>query len=253
MVWGYFSCFGLGPLVPVIGNMKSEMYVDILDNAALPTLWQYFGEGSFLFQQDNCFNHTSRLAQTWFDKMGVQKLDWPSQNPDLNPIEHLWDELERRLRSQPNRPPSLQALTSPVMDAWKAIPMTPQEWRRVLFSDESALVRQIDSRQVFIWRNDGARFHPSNLTEIDSDESALARQNDSRQVFIWRNGGARFHPYYLTEFGEKKAKERMNYYHVEFPVVRMHDTVRSGIPNDPRYARLETLVPTPPHSTIRVT
>ncbi|GFX29167.1 QLQ domain-containing protein [Trichonephila clavipes] len=28
-VWGCFSWFGLGPLVPVIGNMNSEMYVDI--------------------------------------------------------------------------------------------------------------------------------------------------------------------------------------------------------------------------------
>ncbi|GFV89659.1 transposable element Tcb1 transposase [Trichonephila clavipes] len=55
--------------------------------------------------------------------MGVQKLDWPSHSPDLNPIEHLWDELERRLRSQPNRPSSLQAFTSAVMDAWKAVPM----------------------------------------------------------------------------------------------------------------------------------
>ncbi|GFX65393.1 hypothetical protein TNCV_4475131 [Trichonephila clavipes] len=55
--------------------------------------------------------------------MGVQEQDSPSQSPDLSPIEHLWDELERRLRSQPNRPSSLQALTSAVMDAWKAIPM----------------------------------------------------------------------------------------------------------------------------------
>ncbi|GFU94529.1 transposable element Tc1 transposase [Trichonephila clavipes] len=123
MVWGCFSWFGLGPLASVIENMNTEMYVDIMDNAALPTLWQYFGEGPLLFQQDNCSIHTSRLAQTWFDEMGVQKLDCPSQSPDLNPIEHLWDELERRLRSQPNRPSSLQALTSAVMDAWKAIPM----------------------------------------------------------------------------------------------------------------------------------
>ncbi|GFX03650.1 QLQ domain-containing protein [Trichonephila clavipes] len=55
--------------------------------------------------------------------MGVQKLAWPSQSPDLNPIVHLWDELELRFRSQPNRPSSLQALTSAVMDAWKGIPM----------------------------------------------------------------------------------------------------------------------------------
>ncbi|GFV31925.1 transposable element Tcb1 transposase [Trichonephila clavipes] len=104
-------------------KMNSEIYVDIMDNAALPTLRQYFGEGQFLFQQDNCSIHTSRLAQTWFDEMGVQKLDWPSQSPDLNPVEHLWDELERRLRSQPNRPSSLQALPSAVMNTWKAIPM----------------------------------------------------------------------------------------------------------------------------------
>ncbi|GFW63872.1 transposable element Tcb1 transposase [Trichonephila clavipes] len=123
MVWRCFSRFGLGPLVPVIGNMNSEMYVDILNNAALPTLWQHFGEGPFLFQQDNCSIHTSRLAQTGFEEMGVQKLDCPSQSPDPNPIEHFWDELERRLRSQPNRPFSLQELTSAVMDAWKAVPM----------------------------------------------------------------------------------------------------------------------------------
>ncbi|GFW68499.1 DDE_3 domain-containing protein [Trichonephila clavipes] len=58
-----------------------------LNNAALPTLWQYLGEGPFLFQQDNCSIYSSRLAQKWFDEMGVQKLDWPSQSPDLNTIE----------------------------------------------------------------------------------------------------------------------------------------------------------------------
>jgi hypothetical protein len=38
---------------------------------------------------------TKRFIQKWFVEVGVDELDWPAQNPNLNPIEHLWDELER--------------------------------------------------------------------------------------------------------------------------------------------------------------
>ncbi|GFS63995.1 hypothetical protein TNCV_1129631 [Trichonephila clavipes] len=62
----------------------------------------------------NCFVHALRLAQPWFNAMGVQKLDGPSQCPDLSPLKYFWNELECRLR---NRPSSLPAFASAVMDA----------------------------------------------------------------------------------------------------------------------------------------
>jgi len=52
MVWGCFSGVGLGPLIPMEGKHNASAYQDILDYAMLPTLWEQFAEGSFLFQHD---------------------------------------------------------------------------------------------------------------------------------------------------------------------------------------------------------
>jgi transposase len=49
-------------------------------------------------------------------------MEWTAQSPDLNPVEQLWDELERRLRSRPQRPTSLTALATALKEEWAAIP-----------------------------------------------------------------------------------------------------------------------------------
>jgi hypothetical protein len=73
----------------VKGNISSTGYKDILDDTVLPTLWQQFGECPFLFQHDNAQVHKARSIQKWFVEIGVEELDWPAQNPDLNSIEHF--------------------------------------------------------------------------------------------------------------------------------------------------------------------
>ena len=87
------------------GNVNTTACNDI------PTLWQQFGEGPFLFQNDNAPLHKVRDMQKWFIEIGVEEVEWPAWSPDLNPIEHLWDELERRLGAMPNRPTSVPDLT----------------------------------------------------------------------------------------------------------------------------------------------
>jgi hypothetical protein len=107
MVWGCLSWLGLVPLVPVNGNINTTAFNNILDDSALQILRQKFGEGPFLFQHNNAPMHKARSIQKWFVEIVVEELDWPAQSPYLNPIKHIWDELERRLRARPNRPTSV--------------------------------------------------------------------------------------------------------------------------------------------------
>ena len=121
MVWGGVSLNSKTDLVIVPGNLNAARYQqDILLPVAIPHL-RANGRGMILMQ-DGAPAHTARATQALLQQQNIRQLPWPSKSPDLNVIEHLWDELNRRVRRQPVAPGNIRELQHSLVQKWRNIP-----------------------------------------------------------------------------------------------------------------------------------
>ena len=71
--------------------------------------------------KNNVPKNTSNYTKDFFKKR-YNLLDWPSQSPDLNPIEHLWDHVKREVRKR--KPATKKQLEDVICGIWHEI--TPE-------------------------------------------------------------------------------------------------------------------------------
>ena len=122
-MWGCMGWDGVGYATRIEGKMDAELYVSILDDELMQSL-EYYGLSpeEIIFQQDNDPKHTSGLATRWFNDNDIIVMKWPAQSPDLNPIEHLWHYLKKKLLEYEVPPKGIHELWERIEKEWNEIP-----------------------------------------------------------------------------------------------------------------------------------
>ncbi len=112
-----------GPLVPIEHCLNTTIYLSIVADHVHPFMTTVYPSSDRYFQQDNAQCHKAQIIPDWFlehdDEFTLHK--WPPHSPDLNPIEHIWDVMEREIPSADKQPTNMQQLRDAIMSIWTKI------------------------------------------------------------------------------------------------------------------------------------
>lgn len=140
MVWAGIWWESRTEIVFCKGSMTGERYLnEIVRPIILPTV----RNKSLTLQQDNARPHKARIVMAELNS--IQNLSWPARSPDLSPIEHVWDEVGRRLRDNYEVPAvDLNHLSARIWHEWNSIPQ--ETIQRVILSMPQRLMECITKR-----------------------------------------------------------------------------------------------------------
>uniref|UniRef100_A0AAQ5ZFC8 PLAC domain-containing protein n=1 Tax=Amphiprion ocellaris TaxID=80972 RepID=A0AAQ5ZFC8_AMPOC len=198
MLWGCFSAAGTGRLVAIEGKMNVVKYRDILEENLFQSALDLRLGRRFTFQQDNDPKHTAKITKEWLQNNSVIILDWPSQSPDLNPIEHLWRDLKMAVHQR--SPSNLTELERICKEEWQRIPKSryeklvassPRRLMAVLAQKEATVVTNGFTFCIYrtsSWKMNGCVFllHPQACPPSSKHIRAVQCSSYNNQPFMGR-------------------------------------------------------------------
>ncbi|GFW32891.1 transposable element Tc3 transposase [Trichonephila clavipes] len=121
LVWGGIILGSRTDLHVQSVTMTGHIYRDVIVEQHV-RLFRGAKGAEFLFMDDNARPHRANIVDECLQSEDITRMDWPAYSPDLNPIEHVWDILGRRIAARqppPTFPPDLRRA---LLNEWCNIP-----------------------------------------------------------------------------------------------------------------------------------
>ncbi|GFV31694.1 transposable element Tcb1 transposase [Trichonephila clavipes] len=116
LVYGGISIDGRTDLYIIRdGPLTARRYRDEILRPILVPYAAAIGD-DFILMDDNCRPHHAYLVENFLFEEGIVRMEWPACSTDMNPIEHVWDALGRRVAGHQPPPQNLQELERALLE-----------------------------------------------------------------------------------------------------------------------------------------